>query len=55
MVNETPNDFSDNFYFRAIRTRIGEALRTLLIPGNPLPADYRSCYRRSISRTAVQA
>jgi hypothetical protein len=35
VANEPPDDFSDSFYYRAIRTRIGEALRTLLIPREP--------------------
>jgi hypothetical protein len=31
------DDFSDSFYNRAIRIRIGEALRTLLVPTEPAP------------------
>jgi hypothetical protein len=33
----TPDDFSDSFYFRAIRTKIGEALRGQLVPKEPPP------------------
>jgi hypothetical protein len=33
----TTDDFSDSFYYRAIRTRIGEALRTLFVPTEPAP------------------
>jgi hypothetical protein len=29
--------FSDSFYHRAIRTRIGEVLRTLFVPTDPTP------------------
>src|ERR1700675_1949543 len=31
------DDFSDSFYYRAIRTRIGEALRSQLVPTEPTP------------------
>ena len=31
----TADDFSDSFYYRAIRTKIGEALRTELVPMEP--------------------
>jgi len=31
------DDFSDSFYYRAIRTRIGEALRSQLVPTEPPP------------------
>jgi hypothetical protein len=34
---QAPDDFSDSFYYRAIRTRIGETLRTLFIPAEPPP------------------
>jgi hypothetical protein len=37
VTNDRPDDFSDSFYFRAIRTRIGQALRTLLVPTEPSP------------------
>jgi hypothetical protein len=30
-------EFSDSLYYRAIRTRIGEALRTLFVPAEPSP------------------
>ena len=33
----TDDDFSDTFYYRAIRTKIGEALRDRLVPKEPLP------------------
>lgn len=33
----TADDFSDSFYYRAIRTKIGEALRSLLAPTEPPP------------------
>jgi hypothetical protein len=36
-MSERPDDFSDSFYYRAIRTRIGEALRTLFVPTEPAP------------------
>src|SRR5271170_4279557 len=36
-MSERPEDFSDSFYYRAIRTRIGEALRTLFVPTEPAP------------------
>jgi hypothetical protein len=36
-MSERPDHFSDSFYYRAIRTRIGEALRTLLVPTEPAP------------------
>jgi hypothetical protein len=35
-MSEQPNDFSDNYY-RAIRTKIGESLRTLFVPAEPSP------------------
>jgi hypothetical protein len=35
-MSEHPNDFSDNCY-RAIRTKIGEGLRTLFVPAEPSP------------------
>jgi hypothetical protein len=31
------DDFSDSFYYRAIRTRIGEVLRSQLVPTEPVP------------------
>jgi hypothetical protein len=31
----TRDDFSDSFYYRAIRTQIGEALRSELLPTEP--------------------
>jgi hypothetical protein len=31
------DDFSDSFYYRAIRTRIGEVLRTLFVSTDPTP------------------
>ena len=33
----TADDFSDSFYYRAIRTKIGEALRSRLLPMEPPP------------------
>src|SRR5271167_3022950 len=36
-MSEGPDDFSDSFYYRAIRTKIGEALRTLFVPTEPAP------------------
>jgi hypothetical protein len=33
----TADDFSDSFYYRAIRTKIGEALRSQLVPTEPPP------------------
>jgi hypothetical protein len=33
----TADDFSDSFYYRAIRTKIGEALRGQLMPKEPPP------------------
>jgi hypothetical protein len=36
-MSERPDDFSDSFYYRAIRTKIGEALRTLFVPAEPSP------------------
>ena len=33
----TADDFSDSFYYRAIRTKIGEALRSQLLPTEPPP------------------
>jgi len=33
----TPDNFSDSFYYRAIRTKIGEALRGQLVPKEPPP------------------
>jgi hypothetical protein len=36
-MSEGPEDFSDSFYYRAIRTRIGEVLRTLFVPTEPAP------------------
>jgi hypothetical protein len=35
--NERPDDFSDSFYYRAIRTKIGEALRSHFSPTEPPP------------------
>jgi hypothetical protein len=32
-----PDDFSDSFYYRAIRTKIGEALRNRLVSKEPPP------------------
>jgi hypothetical protein len=36
-MSEQLADFSDTFYYRAIRTRIGERLRTLFVPTEPPP------------------
>jgi hypothetical protein len=33
----TADDFSDSFYYRAIRTKIGEAVRSELEPTEPPP------------------
>jgi hypothetical protein len=33
----TADDFSDSFYYRAIRTKIGEALRSQLLAREPAP------------------
>jgi len=33
----TADDFSDSFYYRAIRTKIGEVLRSQLVPTEPPP------------------
>jgi hypothetical protein len=33
----TGDDFSDSFYYRAIRTKIGEALRSQLLAKEPPP------------------
>jgi hypothetical protein len=33
----TADDFSDSFYYRAIRTKIGEALRRQLLAKEPPP------------------
>jgi len=33
----TADDFSDSFYYRAIRTKIEEALRGQLVPKEPPP------------------
>ena len=33
----TADGFSDSFYYRAIRTKIGEALRSQLMPMEPPP------------------
>jgi len=35
MTREPPGNFSDSFYYRAIQTKIGEALRTRLVPTEP--------------------
>jgi hypothetical protein len=37
LTNNLPDDFSDSFYYRAIRTKIGEALRCQLVPTEPPP------------------
>jgi hypothetical protein len=37
VTNKRPDDFSDSFYYRAIRTQIGEALRSQLVPTEPSP------------------
>jgi hypothetical protein len=37
VANKPPDDFSDSFYYRAIRTKIGEALRRHLLPSEPPP------------------
>jgi hypothetical protein len=37
VTNNRPDDFSDSFYYRAIRTKIGEALRSHLLPTEPSP------------------
>jgi hypothetical protein len=34
------DDFSDSFYYRAIRTRIGDALRSQLVPTEPAPESF---------------
>ena len=33
----TPDNFSDSFYYRAIRTKIGEVLRSQWLPTEPPP------------------
>jgi hypothetical protein len=33
----TPSDVSDSFYYRAIRTGVGQGLRTQPVPTEPLP------------------
>jgi hypothetical protein len=35
LTGKPPDAFSDSFYYRAIRTKIGEALRTELVPMEP--------------------
>jgi hypothetical protein len=35
MTRNPPSDFSDSLYYRAIQTKIGEALRTRLVPTEP--------------------
>jgi hypothetical protein len=37
MTNKRPADSSDSFYYRAIRTKIGEALRSQFVPTEPPP------------------
>jgi hypothetical protein len=37
VTNKRPDDFSDSFYYRAIRTQIGEALRSQWVPTEPSP------------------
>jgi hypothetical protein len=39
------DDFSDSFYYRAIRTRIGEALRSQLLPTEPAPERFLKLLR----------
>jgi hypothetical protein len=40
-----PVDFSDSFYYRAIRTKIGEALRSQLVPTEPPPEKFLKLLR----------
>jgi hypothetical protein len=35
VTNNSRGAFSDSFYYRAIQTKIGEALRTRLVPTEP--------------------
>jgi hypothetical protein len=35
MTREPPGNFWDRFHYRSIQTKIGEALRTLLVPTEP--------------------
>jgi hypothetical protein len=35
MTRKQPGPYSDSFYYRAIQTKIGEALRTRLVPTEP--------------------
>jgi hypothetical protein len=35
VTNDSRGAFSDSFYYRAIQTKIGEALRTRLVPTEP--------------------
>jgi hypothetical protein len=37
VTNKRRDDFSDSFYYRAIRTKIGEALRSQWVPTEPVP------------------
>jgi hypothetical protein len=36
VTSKSTDDFSDSFYYRAIRTRMGEALRNRSLPTEPL-------------------
>jgi hypothetical protein len=35
MTRKSPGPFSDSFYYRAMQTKIGEELRTRLVPTEP--------------------
>ena len=37
VTNKRSDDFSDSFYYRAIRTKIGDALRSQWAPTEPVP------------------
>jgi hypothetical protein len=37
VTNKCRDVFADSFYYRAIRTRIGQELRTRLVPTEPAP------------------
>jgi hypothetical protein len=37
VTNKSRDVFADSFYYRAIRTKIGEELRTRLAPTEPAP------------------
>jgi hypothetical protein len=39
-MSERPDDFSESFYYRAIRTRIGDALRAQYDVSEPLPRTF---------------